>query len=381
MKVIHIINSLKKGGAEGNLYRLTKFHKKKYQKKIEIIVITLIDNGFYETNLRKNDVKVFSLGIRKKNNYIELIKKLLKFREFIKQEKPDIVQSWMYHSNFLSLFIPRIYSHKIFWNIRHSVLNLKMSKKTTILVSICCAIFSRYFPKKIIYCSKKSIKFHQNKHFYNPKKTVLIDNGFSGKTFFYSKNERLIFRKKYNLKKTDIVLGFAGRYTREKNISSLLLGFSKIIKNNNNVYLCMVGKNINISNKELMSHINDYSIKKKVHLLSEQENLLNFYNGIDLLLLTSHSESFPNVVAESMLCSTPVLSSDVGCSKKIINNCGFIMKDNNYETIFLELKKFINFFKNKKKEWKILKIKSQLKIKKDYSIEKMANLYFKTWNF
>ena len=381
MKIIHIINSLKKSGAEGNLHRLVKFHKKKYQKKIDIIVLTLIDNGFYETDLRKNGIKVFSLGITKKNNYIELIKKLLKFRKFIKREKPDIVQSWMYHSNFLSLFIPRIHSHKIFWNIRHSVLNLKMSKKTTILVSICCALFSRYFPKKIIYCSEKSIKFHQNKHFYNPKKTILIDNGFDEKTFFSSRNERLTFRKQYNLKKTDIVLGFAGRYTREKNISSLLLGFSKIIKNNKNVYLCMVGKNINILNKELMLYLNNYNIKKKVHLLNEQENLINFYNGIDLLLLTSHTESFPNVVAESMLCSTPVLSSDVGCSKKIIDNFGFIMKDNNYKTIFHNLKKSINFFKNKKKEWKTLKIKSQLKIKKDYSIEKMANSYFKTWNF
>jgi len=381
MKIVHIISSLKKGGAEGNLYRLSKFHKKKYQKKIDIIIITLIDNGFYETDLRKNGIKVFSLGIRKKNNYFELIKKLLKFRNFIKREKPDIVQSWMYHSNFLSLFIPRTFSHKIFWNIRHSVLSFKMSKKTTILISFFCAIFSRYFPKKIIYCSEKSINFHQNNHFYNPKKTILIDNGFSEKTFFSSKNERLNFRKKYNLNKNDIVLGFAGRYTKEKNISSLLLAFSKIIKDNNNVYLFMVGNNINISNKELMSYLNNYNIKNKVYLLNEQKNLLNFYNGIDLLLLTSHTESFPNVIAESMLCSTPVLSSDVGCSKKIIDNCGFIMRDNNHKTIFNNLKKFIIFFKNKKKEWKTLKIKSQLKIKRDYSMEKMAKLYFKIWNF
>jgi glycosyltransferase involved in cell wall biosynthesis len=63
------------------------------------------------------------------------------------------------------------------------------------------------------------------------------------------------------------------------------------------------------------------------------------------LLLTSHSESFPNVVAESMLCSTPVLSSDAGCSKKIINKYGFIMKNNDHQSIFKNLKKTIIFFK------------------------------------
>ena len=33
MKILHIINSLKKGGAEGNLFRLCISQKKKVQKK------------------------------------------------------------------------------------------------------------------------------------------------------------------------------------------------------------------------------------------------------------------------------------------------------------------------------------------------------------
>ena len=53
MKVLHIINSLKKGGAEGNLYRLCSKHKKKYKNKIDITIITLIDKGHYEDELKK----------------------------------------------------------------------------------------------------------------------------------------------------------------------------------------------------------------------------------------------------------------------------------------------------------------------------------------
>ena len=43
MKVLHIINSLRKGGAEGNLYRLCVAQKKKYQNKIDITILTLIE--------------------------------------------------------------------------------------------------------------------------------------------------------------------------------------------------------------------------------------------------------------------------------------------------------------------------------------------------
>ncbi len=69
MKIIHIINSLNKGGAEGNLYRLSKYQKKKYKKKIDITIITLLDNGFYENELKKAGIKIFSLGLKKKQAF------------------------------------------------------------------------------------------------------------------------------------------------------------------------------------------------------------------------------------------------------------------------------------------------------------------------
>ena len=100
-----------------------------------------------------------------------------------------------------------------------------------------------------------------------------------------------------------------------------------------------------------------------------------------MLVLSSHSESFPNVVAEAMLCSTPVLSSNAGCSKKIIKDYGFIMSNNNSQSIIHSLKKSINVFNNKKKRWRSLKKNSRLQIKKNFSIEKMANIYFQEWIF
>ncbi len=308
-----------------------------------------------------------------------MIKKILELRKFIQKNYPDIIQSWMYHSNFITLFVPKIYYQKIFWNIRHSELNVKNSKKSTILLSKICGLFSKYIPKKIIYNSEKSITFNQNKHFYSKNKTILIDNGYNEKTYYPSKYLRYNFRKKNKINNSDIIFGYAGRYAKIKNIPSLLIAFSKIIKNYNNVYLYMVGKNINTSNKELKSFITDLKIEKKVILLNEKKNLLEFYNAIDLLVLTSNAESFPNVVAESMLCSTPVLSCDVGCAKRIIKDCGFIIKSNNHKSIFCGLKKTINIFKNEKKKWKYLKKYSRLRIKKNFSIPKMSNAYINNW--
>ena len=381
MKIIHIINSLNKGGAEGNLFRLCLYQKKKYKKNIEIIIITLIKDGFYELKLKKNNIKVISLDVRSDRNFFDIVKKIIKLRKFIKQQNPDVIQSWMYHSNFLTLFLQKEYYNKIFWNIRHSELNFKISKKITILISMICGVLSIRVPSKIIYCSTRSINFHQNHHFYSKTKSMLIYNGFDSNNYFPSKQLGLFFKKKFNIKKNDIVLGYAGRYAKQKNIESLLFAFSKIIQKYNFVYLFMVGKDINFQNLELMRRIKELNLKKKIFLLDEQKNLNKFYNSVDLLTLVSHSESFPNVVAESMLCSTPVLSSNAGCAGKIINNCGFVMDKNDSETILKNLIKIINILIKNKTLWKSLKKKSRLEIKKSFSIESMSNSYLKEWTF
>ena len=281
----------------------------------------------------------------------------------------------MYHSNFNTIFLPKIFYKKIFWNIRHTKLNIKFSKKKTIFISIICGLFSKFIPKKIVYCSEESIKFHENYHLYSKKRTVLINNGFSDNDYYPSKNLRLSFRKKNKIGKSQIILGFAGRYAKEKNINSLLFAYANIIKNYDKVYLYMVGKNINLMNKDLKRSVCDLKIQSKVFFLGEQKNLLEFYNGIDLLILSSHSESFPNVVAEAMLCSTPVLSSNAGCAKKIIGEYGFIMSKNDYLSVSKHLDKCLNIFNKSKKKWKLLRQNSRLKIKKDYSMEKMADIF------
>ena len=379
MKIVHIINSLKKGGAEGNLYRLCKFHKKKYKDKVKIIIITLINNGFYESELKKIGISIYSLNFNENNKSLDIIKKILKFRKLIKNQSPDIIQSWMYHANFLTLFIQKKFYDKLFWNIRHSELNFKISKKLTIFLSIICGIFSKLIPKKIIYCSERSIKFHENNHFYFKNKSILIYNGCNEKNYYSSKYLRSSFRKKNKIKKTDIILGYAGRYAKQKNIPSLLYAFSKIKKNYDNIYLYMVGKNINFKNKKLLSQVKNQKIKNRLFFLNEQKSLLKFYNGIDLLILPSLSESFPNVIPESMLCSTPVLSTNTGCSKTIIGKYGFIITKNSKQTISSKLDKVIKDYVYKKKEWALLKKNSRIQIKKNFSISKMANRYIQHW--
>ena len=100
----------------------------------------------------------------------------------------------MYHSNFITLFIQRKFQNKLFWNIRHTQLRIGYSKLLTIFTAYCLFPISYLIPSKIIYCSSKSRKVHEQK-FYDSRKSILIPNGYDN-TFYPSKKLRFKFRKK-----------------------------------------------------------------------------------------------------------------------------------------------------------------------------------------
>ena len=152
-KVCFIISNLDVGGAEMSLLKVTLGLKDKF----DFTVVSLTDIGIVGEKLKSNGIQVKSLGWKGKASFFSMLYDLF---FIIKSIKPDIVPTWMYHSDLFGGFISKIAGVKtVYWNIRNTDLIQGISFLTRI-IGYMNAFFSYFIPTKIVLVSNSSKLYH-----------------------------------------------------------------------------------------------------------------------------------------------------------------------------------------------------------------------------
>lgn len=121
-----------------------------------------------------------------------------------------------------------------------------------------------------------------------------------------------------------------GRLEKVKNQEKLLVQFLHLTKQED-VRLLIIGSGS--EEMHLQERITEMGLMKKVKILSYQENPFHYYQYADVFVLTSRVEGFSNVLLESMVLKTPVVSVDCmsGPRELIAGDKDYSRKINGYE--------------------------------------------------
>lgn len=328
LRVLHIITGLGQGGAESVLFRLATYPG----ADVEHVIVSLTDEGIYGERLRAAGVAVHALGMKRGRVSLG---GFMALRSLIAATRPDAVQTWMYHADLIGGLAARLAGVRaIAWGIRNSGEHLERSSRSARLVLRACALLSGRIPKAIVCAAQKSAQRHADKG-YDRERMVVIANGYDLSRYAPNDEARQRVRAQWGLPQDVPAIGCVARWDPLKDHANLLRAIAALVRDGRDAGLrcVLIGRGMDTANTELAALIDRLGLRDRLVLAGPSDDVPAAMNGLDLHVLSSCAEGFPNVVAEAMACGVYCVVTDVGDAAFIVGDAGVVVPPEQSEAL------------------------------------------------
>lgn len=328
LRVLHIITGLGQGGAESVLFRLATYPG----ADVEHVIVSLTDEGIYGERLRAAGVAVHALGMKRGRVSLG---GFMALRSLIAATRPDAVQTWMYHADLIGGLAARLAGVRaIAWGIRNSGEHLERSSRSARLVLRACALLSGRIPKTIVCAAQKSAQRHADKG-YDRERMVVIANGYDLSRYAPNDEARQRVRAQWGLPQDVPAIGCVARWDPLKDHANLLRAIAALVRDGRDAGLrcVLIGRGMDTANTELAALIDRLGLRDRLVLAGPSDDVPAAMNGLDLHVLSSCAEGFPNVVAEAMACGVYCVVTDVGDAAFIVGDAGVVVPPEQSEAL------------------------------------------------
>jgi len=300
-KVNFLIHSLSYGGSEKVVTNLANYFKNIYDVNIinfgnqnETDYITTANRIFLDKKTPTNLI----------SKIIIFIKRVLLLNQL--KSTSDITISFVEYANLLNL-INFNKKHKVFLSVRNHMSTKHSSKSIKSLFWKLTFRLLYLRADKIIACSKEIKKDLINSFKVPENKIIVIYNGFDFENIKELSKEAIVDQKEKEIFQSDVIIS-AGRLVEHKGFKNLIRYFSKLVDEFPNLKLVILGKGpLKFDLNNLIINLN---LTNKAFILDFKKNPYMYFAKSKLFVLNSEYEGFPNIIVESMISGTPVISND-----------------------------------------------------------------------
>jgi glycosyltransferase involved in cell wall biosynthesis len=365
INVVHLITSLDTGGAEIMLARLVENMDR---KKFFLTVICLTRQGKVGERIVAAGIPVIFLDMPRGR---PSVRGLFRLWKHLREIRPNILQTWLYHSDLIGLLTGRLASiRNIVWNIRCSVTDERYHKGFNGLIVKLLARFSGW-PKAVIVNSRAGQEIHEMQG-YRPRRWVYLPNGVQTNLFSPDVAARKEMRASLSLGSQDFVVGLAGRYDPLKNHKLFIEAALVFSAANHNAKFVLVGFNVDQNNAVLTQQIAESGLEDKFLLLGERIDMPEITRIFDVATCSSLGEGFPTVIAEAMASGVPCVSTNVGEAATIVGDYGHIVPVKNAAELASGWQKVSTLGDE---EYDALSTKCRSRIVSNYSLDTVTRQY------
>jgi glycosyltransferase involved in cell wall biosynthesis len=368
---MHLITGLQDGGAEGALYRLCI-----YSPHYQHVVVSMIDKGKYGPMLETAGIAVYCLGMPQGKPTLQGV---LHFWRLLRRFRPDVVQTWMYHADLMGGVMARLSGvQKVFWGIRHGNLSSGVVKSRTIWIAKLCARLSKWVPTTIVSCSQKAAHSHATVG-YDLDQMTVIPNGYKLTHYAPDTSARKRLCDEWGLREDIFLLGMVARFDTQKDHANLLAALQRLRQQGENFHCFLVGTGMDKANRELHDWMIKFDVTDMVSLLGQVSDVPAVMSALDLHILSSLGEAFPNVLAEAMACGTPCVTTDVGDAADIVGQTGWVVPPQDSLALARGIAQAHESWAGMPALWRKRQEAARTRIAQHFSIEKMVAAYAAVW--
>lgn len=150
-----------------------------------------------------------------------------------------------------------------------------------------------------------------------PNKAHTIVNGFN--TSVFHPRDQMLMRQQLGMDAQESSIVYVGRFVEAKGLRELLAAFTALRQVRPQLKLNLVGDGVMKAELLEMIHQSDLGDVVRVPGGMEPNQVAQWICASDVLTLPSWSEGYPNVVVEGAACGRPVVATDVGGTREIID--------------------------------------------------------------
>lgn len=307
IKILHIIKSLGRGGAEILLPESLHLHDKSRYDFHYIYFLPWKDQMVRPIRDAGGKVTCF-----KAKNNLQILFKYKKIISYCRKHQIDLIHCHLPWSGFLGRIvfsrtktaIPVIYTeHNI--QERYHPATKWLNKVSFNAQSLALAVsedVNRSIQEKI--GPRISVK------------TVL--NGVNTDHFKRDENKRNEVRSRYGIPKDALVVGNVAVFRKQKNLKVWLQAFKRVSDVYPDVYGLLVGAGP--EEDEIKVKIKELDLEEKVLLTGLQVETTTFFSAMDIFMMSSNFEGLPIALLEAMSMKCAVVSTKAGGVVEVVKN-------------------------------------------------------------
>ncbi|MDR5901271.1 glycosyltransferase [Halomonas icarae] len=372
MRVAHIITSLGEGGAQAVLFRLCT-----NDPGNQHTIISLMPEARYGQMLSERGFRVINLDMPRGKFRLGPLWRLWKL---LRQERFDIVQTWMYHPDLLGGLVARLAGQRrIFWGIRHTGLEPEHSARSTIWIARCCAWLSPWLPTAIVCCADRAAEVHQAVG-YAADKLRVIPNGYQFSQWDTEPDEARALRHSLGIDDDTLLIGMVARCHAQKDHPGLLDAIVTLRQQGMAIRCLLVGDEVTRDNPEVDHWLTRRNLGDSVLALGTRTDIPVVMAALDLHVLSSQGgEGFPNVVAEAMAAGTPCVVTDVGDAARIVADDGWVVPPSDSAALAEAIAAALTERQQHPAAWQERQRRCRRRIRDEYGVARMVSAYTSLW--